>query len=82
MPRDINAFEAGKRAHADVVKLRQKKGVDEMAAIDRELGVIDGFLRDLEPRWARTQESPTPSPIQLGFRFARARDKVGQIEAE
>ena len=49
MPSDIRSFESCERTHADVVELRQQKCVDEMAAIDRELRVIDSLLRDLQP---------------------------------
>ena len=49
MSGDIRPFEPCERTHADVVKLRQQKCVDEMAAIDRELRIIDSFLRDLQP---------------------------------
>ena len=49
MPGDVGPFETGKGTHADIIKLRQQKSVDEVAASDRELGVINCFLRDLEP---------------------------------
>ena len=49
MLRDIDPLEAGQAAHADVVELREQKGVDEMPAIDGELRIIDRLLRDLEP---------------------------------
>ena len=82
MPRDIDAFETGERAHADVVKLREQKCVDEMPAIDRELRIIDRLLRDLESRRTRTQKTAAASPIEFRFRFARARDQIRQIEAK
>src|SRR5215471_10185481 len=50
--RHIDAIETGKRAHADVVKLREQKCIDEVPAIDVELRLIDGFLRDLKSRRA------------------------------
>ena len=82
MPRDVDAFEAGKRAHTDIVKLREQKCVDEMASFDAELRVIDRLLRDLQSRRPRTQETAATSPIEFRFRFARARDEIGQIEAK
>ena len=80
--RDINPLEAAEGAHADVVELREQKSVDEVAAIDLELWIIDGFLRDLQPRRARAQESAASPPIQFHFRFARPRHQIGQIEPE
>ena len=72
MLRHIDPLEAGQRAHPDVVKLREQKGVDEMPAIDGELRIIDRLLRDLEARRPRTQE--TAAPPQSSFVFAlRAR---------
>ena len=71
-----------KRAHPDVVKLREQKSVDEMPAIDRELRVIDRLLRDLEPRRARTQEAAAAAPVEFRFRLARPRDEKRQIELE
>src|SRR5437667_4754475 len=53
-----------------------------MPAIDRELRVIDGFLRDLESRGTRPQKSAATSPIELRFCFARTSDEIRQIEAE
>src|SRR6266404_5190585 len=82
MVRHIHALEPGKRAHANVVKLREQKSVDEMAAIDGELRVIDCFLRNLEPRWTGAQESAAASPIEFGFRFLGARNQIRQIEPE
>ncbi len=49
MARDIQPLKANKRTHSDIVKLREQKRIDEMAAIDRELRIIDRLLRDLEP---------------------------------
>ena len=48
MSGDIRSFEACERTHADVVELRQQKCVDEMAAVDRELWIIDRLFGDLE----------------------------------
>ena len=80
--RDIDSLEAGERAHPNVVELREQKGVDEMPAIDRELRVVDRFLRDLEPRRARTEEAAASAPIEFRFRFARPGDEKRQIETE
>ena len=82
MLRHVNALETGERAHADVIELREKKGIDEVAAIDLELWIIDGFLRDLQARRARAQESAAPPPIQLHFGFAGPRHQIGQIKPE
>ena len=76
MPGDIGSFETGKRTHADVVKLREQKRIDEMAATDCELGIIDCLFRDLESRRPRTQESTAASPIEFRFRFLRPRDEI------
>jgi len=48
MTRDIHPLEAGERTHTDIVELREQKRIDEMAAIDLELWIIDGFLGDLQ----------------------------------
>ena len=48
MPGDIGPFETSEGTHADIVKLREQKSVNEVAAANRELGIIDCFLRDLE----------------------------------
>ena len=48
--RHIDPLEAGQTAHADVVKLREQKRIDEVPAIDGELRVIDGLFRDLKTR--------------------------------
>src|SRR5256886_16894260 len=82
MLRDVNALETGEGAHADVVKLRQKKGIDEVAAIDLELWIINGFLRDLQARRARAQESAAASPIPLHFCSAGPCHQIGQIKLE
>ena len=71
-----------RRAHADIVKLREQKRVDEVPAIDAELRIIDRLLRDLQSRRTRAQETAAAAPIQFHFRFARARDQIGQIEAK
>ena len=52
MLRDVNALETGEGTHAHVIELGEKKSIDEVAPIDLELWIIDGFLRDLEPRRA------------------------------
>src|SRR5947199_8661613 len=80
--RDITALETAERAQTDVIELRQKKSIDEVAAIDLELWIIDGFLRDLQARRARAQESAAPPPIQLHFGFAGSRHQIGQIKSE
>ena len=49
MPRHIDAVKSGQGPHPDIIKLREQKGVDKMPAIDGELWIIDGLLRDLEP---------------------------------
>src|SRR4029453_9783989 len=82
MPGDICPFEPCERTHADVVKLRQQKCVNEMAAIDRELWIIDGFLRDLQSRWTRAEKTATASPIEFGLQLLRAGDKVGEMNTE
>ena len=80
--RHVDPLEAGEAAHADIVKLREQKRVDEMPAIDRELRIIDRLLRDLEPRGTRAEETAAPSPIEFHFRFARAGHEIRQIEAK
>ena len=79
---DVDPLEARQAAHADVVKLREQKRVDEMPAIDGEFRVVDRLLRDLEPGRARAEEAAAPSPIQLHFRLARAGDQIRQVEAK
>ena len=78
----VHPFEARQAAHADIVELGEEKGVDEMPAVDRELRVVDRFLRDLEPGRTRTEESSTPSPIEFHFSFARTRDQIWQVETK
>ena len=68
----IAPLETGKRAHPDIVELREEEGVDEVPAFDRELWVIDCFLRDLEARRPRTQKAAAPAPVEFGLRLARA----------
>src|SRR5438034_5379451 len=93
MPRDICSFEAGKRTHSDIIELREQKRIDEMPAIDCELWIIDGLLRDLESRRARPQKSAGfchavalakagASPVELGFQLPCATDEIRQIEPE
>jgi hypothetical protein len=52
MAGDVGPLETGKRTHADVIKLRQQKSIDEVATTDRELWIIDCFFRNLESRWS------------------------------
>src|SRR6478672_2165048 len=80
MLRDIHPLEARERAHANIVELREQKGVDEVAAIDLELWIIDGFLGDLQTRWTGAKKSAAPAPIQFRFRFARSRHQIRQIK--
>src|SRR5438132_5277423 len=80
MPRDVGTFETGERAHSDVVKLGKQEYIDEVAAIDCELWIIDSFLRNLEPRRARTQKSTTTPPIEFRFQLFCAGDDVRQIK--
>src|SRR6266511_6455657 len=82
MSGDIRPFEPCERTHPDIVKLGQQKRVDEMAAIDRELRVIDSLLCDLQSRGARAKKAATASPIQFGFKLLRAADKIGQMTTE
>src|SRR5437763_12842730 len=82
MLRDIRPLEARERAHANIVELREQKRVDEMAAIDLELWIIDGFLGDLQTRWARAKKSAAPAPIQFDFRFSPSRHQIGEIKPE
>ena len=69
---DVAPFKASKRTHANVIELREQEGVDKMAALDRELWIIDRFLGDLETGGPGAQESPAPSPIEFGLGLARA----------
>src|SRR6202022_1564196 len=46
--RHVEPFEPGQCAHAHVVELREQECIDKVAPIDRELRIIDCFLRDLE----------------------------------
>ena len=78
----VDPLEAGEAAHADIVELREQKGVDEMPAIDGEFRVIDCLLRDLEPGRTGTEEPAAASPIEFHFRLSRARDQVRQVEAK
>src|ERR1700724_1975714 len=64
---DIRALEPGQCSQPDIIKLREKERVHEMAAVDRELGVVDRLLRNLQPRRPRSQKSTAPAPIQFGF---------------
>ena len=82
MPRDIDPLEAGKRTHADIVKLREQKRVHEVAAIDRELRIINGLLGDLQPRRARPQETAASSPIEFCFQLFGARNQIWQSRTE
>src|SRR5213082_668977 len=82
MPCDINALETSEAAHADVVEMREQKRIDEVPAIDGELGVVDGFLSDLEPRWARPKETTAPAPVEFHFRLAGPRHQIRQIETK
>src|SRR6516165_12283336 len=82
MSGDIRTLEPCERTHADVVKLRQQKSVDEMAAIDCELGIIDGFLCDLQSRGARAEKTATATPIEFGFQLLRAADKQREVDTE
>src|SRR5580704_13427794 len=82
VPGDIGPFETGKRTHADIVKLREQKSIDEVAAADCELWIIDCFFGDSESRRTRTQESVTASPIEFCFRLLRACDQIWQIKTE
>src|SRR5438552_430323 len=76
MPRNIDNFKTGECPHADIVKLRQEKRIDEMAAIDRKLRVIDCFLRNLESRWTGAQKSAAAPPVKFCFRFPGARNQI------
>src|SRR6266436_5285304 len=82
MPCDIRPFETGKRTHSDIVELREQKRINEMPAIDRELRIIDGLLRDLESRRPRAEKTAAASPVELGFQFLRATDQKRQIGPE
>src|SRR6266536_249212 len=76
------ALDTSESAHADVIELREKEGIDEVAAIDLELWIIDGFLGDLQARRTRAEESAAPPPIQLHFGFAGPRHQIGEIKSE
>src|SRR4051794_40715141 len=82
MLRDIDSLEAGEAAHADIVKLREQEGVNEVPAIDGELRIIDCFLRDLEPGGPGTEKATAASPIEFYLRFARASYQQRQIGAK
>src|SRR5882762_6563274 len=82
MTRDIHPFETCKRTHPNIVELREQKRIDEMPAIDCELWIIDGLLRDLESRWARAEKTAAASPVELGFQFLSATHEIRQIEPE
>src|SRR5262249_1754242 len=82
MSGDIRAFEPCERTHADIVKLRQQERIDEMAAIDRELRIIDGFLCDLQPLRTRAKKAATAAPIEFGLQLLRAADKIGEMNTE
>src|SRR6478672_1119712 len=59
--------------------MREQESIDEMPAIDGELRVIDGLLRDLESRRTRTQKTAAATPIEFHLRFSRASYKHWQI---
>src|SRR5690242_16665838 len=82
MPGNIATLETGQRSQPDVVKLREQKGVDEMAAVDREFWIINRLLGDLKARGSRSQESAASPPIELGFQFLRARHEIGEMNAK
>ena len=82
MLRDIDALEAGEAAHADIVKLREQKCVDEMPAIDRELRIIDRLFRDLESRRTRAQEAAAAPPIEFQFRLLARGDEIAADQNE
>src|SRR5215470_13721144 len=82
MSGNIRSFETCKGPHADVVKLRQQKGIDEMAAIDSELRIIDSLFGDLQPRRPRAKKTATASPVEFGFQLFRARDKIGEMNTK
>ena len=48
----VDPLEARQAAHADIVELREQKGVDEMTAFHGELWIIDCLLSDLESQWS------------------------------
>src|SRR2546423_12057551 len=50
-----------------------------MPAIDCELWIIDGLLRNLESRWTGAQETAAASPIEFGFQLLCASDEIRQI---
>src|ERR1051325_960043 len=82
MPGHVEALESAERAQADIIKLREKKRVDEMSAIDRELWIIDCLFGDLQPRWTRAEKSATAAPVEFRFQFFCTRDEVRQIDPE
>src|ERR1700747_1386448 len=82
MSGDNRPFEPCERAHPDVVKLRQQKRIDEMPAIDGELRVINGFLRDLQSRGTRAEKAAASSPIEFGLQLLRPGDKQRQMDTE
>src|SRR5262249_34755011 len=82
MPRDICPFETGEGTHPDIVKLREQKRIDEVAAIDCELWIIDGLLCDLESRRARAQKTAAAPPVELGLQLLCATYEIRQIEPE
>src|SRR5882724_2517193 len=82
MPGDIGPFEACEGTHSNIVKLREQECVDEMAAADCELRIINCFFRNLESRWSRAQKSIAASPVEFRFRLLRACDQIWQIKTE
>src|SRR5205814_7550326 len=48
VPSDIDPLKTGERTHSNVIKLRQQERVNEVAAIYRELRIIDRFLGYLQ----------------------------------
>src|SRR5262249_53491682 len=82
MPRDVGPLEARERTHSDVIELREQKRIDEMPAIDCEFRIIDGLLRDLKSGRPRAEKTAAAPPVELGFQFLCACDKVRQIETE
>src|SRR5262249_26784436 len=79
MPCDISPFEACKRTHPHVVKLRQQKRINEVPAIDCKLRIIDGLLRDLESRRPRAEKTATASPVELGFELLCATNEIREM---
>src|SRR5438552_13022244 len=82
MTRDIDALEACERPHPNIVKLRQQKRVDKMPSFDCKFGIVDRFLRDLQSRRTRAQESPAAPPIKLRFSLARTRHEIRQVKSK